>query len=633
MNTATASLPSSSFAAPKDGFPGSASYWEQRYAAGGTSGAGSYGRLARFKGAVVNELVEQGGIGSVIDLGCGDGHQLGLMNLPDYTGFDVSRTSLEMCRERFRGDAGKRFLPFDDLPGHRADLSLSLDVVYHLVEDDVFERYMHGLFDSARKLVLVYASDPERDLQTANSHVRHRAVTRWVAAQRQDFELLGRVENAYPLQSDPNNESFAHFMIFRRVAEAEAATPAPQAVAPLPLQAVAPLPLHAAAPLAAPAAEPRLEAAARLPAEWLDRLPPTRQIVAGMATVAGNEAALFKAVNSLLPQVDRIDLYANAFDQLPALLQGHPKLRCVIDRDGARYGDAGKFWGLQDCVDTVYLSCDDDIEYPSDYVHRMVEVLARHGGACAVSVHAALMRQCADGAVRPYYEVETRTVFHFERELAVERRAHVPGTGTTVFHSQFVKPGMHHFQKPNMADLWLAGYLREKALPVVAIARPAGWLKQLPVERPTIYEHSSQQRPTAFNTGAAQSEVAARLQPMSTLHAADSTAAAYVIRVESRVDLDGLLKSISNADANGAVILVDALGGAERPLAMRDCAGFLGELHILPRNVAAEARRAYRSLLATGAARVHCLALRAMAGASQLVDLGTAALPELIPAH
>ena len=34
-----------------------------------------------------------------------------------------------------------------------------------------------------------------------------------------------------------------------------------------------------------------------------------------------------------------------------------------------------------------------------------------------------------------------------------------------------------------------------------------------------------------------------------------------------------------------------------------------------------------------GAARVRCLALRAMAGASQLVDLGTAALPELIPAH
>ncbi len=612
MNTATAPFPSSS-APQRAAFPGSASYWEQRYANGGTSGAGSYGRLARFKAAVVNELVEQGDIGSVIDLGCGDGHQVGLMNLPRYIGFDVSRTSLELCRERYRGDDGKRFLSFDDLPGHRADLSLSLDVVYHLVEDDVFERYMHGLFDSSHKLVLLYASDPDRDRETADSHVRHRAVTRWVAEQRKDFELLGRIENAYPLQSDPQNESFAHFMIFRRVAEPAMAEPA------RPVEA----------PAARLAAETRGEAAAGLPAEWLDRLPPTRQIVAGMATVAGNEAALFRALNSLLPQVDRIDLYANAFEQVPALLQGHPKLRCIVDPEGTRYGDAGKFWGLQDCVDTIYLSCDDDIEYPADYVHRMVEVLARHGGACAVSVHAALMRQCADGVVRPYYEVETRTVFHFERPLDIERRAHVPGTGTTVFHSHFVKPGMHHFQKPNMADLWLAGYLQEKALPVVAIARPVAWLKQLPVDRPTIYEHSSQQRPTAFNTSAAQSEIAAGLFPISTLHARDS-AAAYVIRVETRVDLDRLLKSISNADANGAVFLVDALEGAQRPLAMRDCDGFLGELHILPRKVADQALRAYRSLLSTGPARVHCLALRAIAGTSELVDLGAAALPELL---
>ena len=100
-----------------------------------------------------------------------------------------------------------------------------------------------------------------------------------------------------------------------------------------------------------------------------------------------------------------------------------------------------------------------------------------------------------------------------------------------------------------------------------------------------------------------------------------------------REDLGQLLKSISDADVNGAVFLVDSLDRSEPPLAMRDCTGFPGELHILPRNVADEARRAYRSLLATGAARVHCLALRAIAGASQLVDLGAAALPELIPSH
>ena len=43
-------------------FPGSASYWELRYRNGGTSGAGSYGRLAEFKAEVLNEFVRVKGI-------------------------------------------------------------------------------------------------------------------------------------------------------------------------------------------------------------------------------------------------------------------------------------------------------------------------------------------------------------------------------------------------------------------------------------------------------------------------------------------------------------------------------------------------------------------------------------------
>jgi hypothetical protein len=47
------------------------SYWEARYGAGGSSGAGSYGRLAAFKAAFVNAFVADNHIRSVLDLGCG----------------------------------------------------------------------------------------------------------------------------------------------------------------------------------------------------------------------------------------------------------------------------------------------------------------------------------------------------------------------------------------------------------------------------------------------------------------------------------------------------------------------------------------------------------------------------------
>ena len=75
-------------------FKGSAKYWEDRYARGGTSGAGSYGRAAEWKAQIVNAWVRELGITSVIDWGCGDGNQLSLADYPRYLGLDRSPSAV-----------------------------------------------------------------------------------------------------------------------------------------------------------------------------------------------------------------------------------------------------------------------------------------------------------------------------------------------------------------------------------------------------------------------------------------------------------------------------------------------------------------------------------------------------------
>jgi SAM-dependent methyltransferase len=98
-------------------FIGSGSYWEQRYASGGNSGAGSYGRLAEAKAAVLNRLVADQRIGSVLEIGCGDGNQVELAHYPAYVGIDVSPSVIAACHQRFIGDPTKRFLVSgEDLP-------------------------------------------------------------------------------------------------------------------------------------------------------------------------------------------------------------------------------------------------------------------------------------------------------------------------------------------------------------------------------------------------------------------------------------------------------------------------------------------------------------------------------------
>ena len=204
-------------------FPGVSPYWETRYAKGGTSGAGSVGRLAEFKAEVLNGFVEQHGIESVLELGCGDGSQLELARYPSYVGVDVSRTAIELCRSHFAGDSDKRFLHASERDGYegRYDLVLSLDVIFHLVEDKVYEEYMADLLRHAGRFIIIYSSnyddDPERPWAL---HVRHRQFSSFFAELTDQWRLVSNIDN--PFSFDPDDQestSFADYYIYQRIAD------------------------------------------------------------------------------------------------------------------------------------------------------------------------------------------------------------------------------------------------------------------------------------------------------------------------------------------------------------------------------------------------------------------------------
>ena len=128
----------------------SENYWVQRYNSGGDSGIGSQGVLAEFKSEIINDFVRKHNIETVIEFGCGDGNQLKLAEYPSYLGFDIAPKAIELCRDIFLHDKSKTFGLMDS---HwiRAQLTLSLDVIYHLLEDDVYYTYMERLFGSSKR--------------------------------------------------------------------------------------------------------------------------------------------------------------------------------------------------------------------------------------------------------------------------------------------------------------------------------------------------------------------------------------------------------------------------------------------------------------------------------------------------
>jgi len=197
-------------------FPGSAAYWEKRYSAGGDSGVGSYAFFAEFKADVLNRFVGTHDVQSIIEFGCGDGNQLRLAKYPTYLGLDISNTAIELCQKLFKSDRHMSFRLMSEYNGENADLTLSLDVVYHLVEDDVFEHYMRTLFEASNRYVIIYASDSDDNRGYEGTHVRHRKFTRWIAANLLTWNLVEHLPNRYPYRGDYRKGSFAEFFIYEK---------------------------------------------------------------------------------------------------------------------------------------------------------------------------------------------------------------------------------------------------------------------------------------------------------------------------------------------------------------------------------------------------------------------------------
>lgn len=199
-------------------------YWDSRYRRGGNSGAGSYGRLAKFKAEFLNKFVHDHNVQSVIELGCGDGSQVALADYLEFIGLDISPKVIEQCQKKFEGDAAKVFETYNpeyfDPGKYRCELSLSLDVIYHLSNDEIYKNYLKHLFSASSKYVIIYSNSTSHYHFGTNEraeYVRFRDVKRDIGLMFDDWQLVDIEPNQYPFNLTlPNETSFADFYIYQK---------------------------------------------------------------------------------------------------------------------------------------------------------------------------------------------------------------------------------------------------------------------------------------------------------------------------------------------------------------------------------------------------------------------------------
>jgi len=190
-------------------------YWNKRYIHNLTSGKGSYDKLGEFKAQIINSFLKYICVKDVIDFGCGDGNQLKMINYSKYIGYDISEEAIKICRQKFKNDKTKKFYTIDEYNNETADLTTSLDVIYHLIDDNMFEEYMFRLFNASKKYVIIYSSNTDEVFPNQNEHIKHRKFTDWIEKHIKDWKFFAYIRNKYRY-SIIKNGSLADFYIYKR---------------------------------------------------------------------------------------------------------------------------------------------------------------------------------------------------------------------------------------------------------------------------------------------------------------------------------------------------------------------------------------------------------------------------------
>lgn len=195
----------------------SSRYWEKRYLKGGDSGYGSYGYLAEYKAEIINNFINNYSINTVIEFGSGDGNQLKYMNYKNYIGFDVSNYIIKKCRKKYKDDCTKQFNLYSNYNNEISELTLSLDVIFHLIEEDIFIDYMKKLFNASNKYVIIYSSNTNYQPIHMVKHFRNRKFTDWVEVNQPDFKLIKFIKNKFPYEKLKEKGSFSDFYIYQKL--------------------------------------------------------------------------------------------------------------------------------------------------------------------------------------------------------------------------------------------------------------------------------------------------------------------------------------------------------------------------------------------------------------------------------
>jgi hypothetical protein len=200
-------------------------------------------------------------------------------------------------------------------------------------------------------------------------------------------------------------------------------------------------------------------------------------VIAQLCSIPDRLTLLPKVIKSLLPQIDQLYIVLNGFEEIPDILNQFNNKKVFIRCSDNSMTDAEKFHNIEFRQGYLF-TCDDDLEYPSNYVNYMISKIEEYKRKAIITLHG---RTLMPRPITSFYNDKIE-YYHFMQNVTEDHQVDIGGTGVTAWHSNTIKLSFDDFKTPSMADIWMAIQARKQDVKIIVAKHKKGFLKYLEPE-------------------------------------------------------------------------------------------------------------------------------------------------------
>lgn len=180
--------------------------------------------------------------------------------------------------------------------------------------------------------------------------------------------------------------------------------------------------------------------------------------------------AIKRSVDSIINQVDHVNIHWNGYkaSEIPDwALSG--KIVSTLSQTDLK--DNGKFVALQESNE-YYLTCDDKILYPTNYVKTLTRLIDKH--ECIVTFHGRILTK--DDS----YYFGRHKLLHYLQDVKIDTEIDIPGTGIMGFKTAYFNTNhIIDSEYKGMVDLVFAVEAKSMGCKIICGNHKRYWLKSL----------------------------------------------------------------------------------------------------------------------------------------------------------